>query len=79
MPTARLATIDRAVVRCRTISNGTTGSATRDSTHTAMARIASPAPTIAAVCQDIQANELSTNDTQINSTLTPAAISDAPR
>ena len=42
-------------------------------------RAATPAPTMAAVCQDSQANELSTNDTQMSSTLTPAAIRVAPR
>jgi len=79
MPTARLAMIDRAVVRCLTIEIGTTGSATRVSTQTARARMARPAPTIAYVCQESQANELSTNDTQMSSVLTPRAISEAPR
>ena len=36
-------------------------------------------PTMAAVCQESQANELSTKETQISSMLTPAAIRVAPR
>src|SRR3954468_1297252 len=64
MPTARLARMARAVVRRRTICSGTTGSATRVSTHTAMSSSTRPAPTMANVCQESQANELSTNETQ---------------
>ena len=79
MPTARLATIASAVVRCRTIGSGTTGSAARDSTSTASASSRSELPTIAYVGQDSHANVPSTNDTQISSRLTPAAIRLAPR
>lgn len=68
----------RAVVRCLTIGNGTTGSATRDSTQIAMPSSTAPAPTMAKVCQDTQSKVLSTNDTQTSSTLIPAAISEAP-
>lgn len=79
IPTARLATMDSAVVRRRTMSSGTTGSAARDSTNTVSANRTSDPPTMAAVCQEIQAKDPSTNEIQISSRLTPAAMSPAPR
>ena len=56
-----------AVVRWRTMPSGTTGSAARDSTQTARASRTSAPPTMAAVCQETQANEPSTKETQISS------------
>ncbi len=78
IPTARLARIASAGAGCLITASGSTGSATRDSHHTATARITSAAPTMAAVCHDTQSKEESTKVTQISSRLTPAARSVAP-
>ncbi|MGW2514589.1 hypothetical protein ACWC0A_35480 [Streptomyces scopuliridis] len=67
------------VVRCLMMCSGTMGSATRVSTHMATDSRTSAAPTMPAVCQEPQANELSTNEIQMSSTLTPEVIRVAPR
>ena len=59
-------------------AGGTIGSAARVSVHTAQPTRTSAPPVIAAVCQEAQANEPPTNETQISSRLTLPVISVAP-
>ncbi len=78
MPTDRLATMASAGSRRLTTWTGTTGSATRVSTHTAAASRTRPPPTIAAVGHEIQSNSPPTKVTHSSSRLTPAAMRLAP-
>ncbi len=78
IPTKRLATTAREMLRCLNKPSGMTGSAARDSTRTASAPITMAPSTMAIVCQDHQSKLLPANDTQISSNDTAPVISVAP-